>query len=202
MPSRLPAALRPGPIALIALLLLLPATALAGRWFDLGARKIELVKCGTDSENVEAFPPDAFGVFPAGSWVYEDITEVGCNQIRWPEQVCWNQSHVRSFRVEFNDGGCGCGGYVAIPSTLTLRWDPEVVAARGIPESELRLAYNDPSTRGWRPVEGALPDVENNAFVVPWGGDILGVREYAIVTPAFVPVQSETWSRIKSLLGE
>src|SRR5690348_453778 len=119
-----PAACRPSVLPItavafsVALLFLLPGAASAGRWFDLGARQIELVKCGADTETVEAFPPDAFGVFPPGNWVYEDISEVPCDQLRWPDQVCWNQSHIRSFRVEFNDGGCGCGGYVAVPSTL------------------------------------------------------------------------------------
>jgi hypothetical protein len=184
--------------------LALPPAASGGEWFDLGERRTEFIHCGDDSSatDVEAFPPDAFGVFPLGSWVFEEFREVGCDQLRWPDQVCWNNAHVRSFRIEFNDGGCGCGGYVARPSTLTLAYDPAIVAARGLNEADLRLAYNDPSTRGWRPVLGAIPDVEANTFTVSWGGDILGVREYAIVTSAFVPVVPQTWSRIKSLLGD
>ena len=190
-------------ITLLAIVLAAPrAQAGAGLWFDLGKRQVDTVHCLTDSTSFEAFPPDAFGIFPTGSWVWEDVAEVGCDQVRWPDQVCWAQAPIRAFRVEFNDGGCGCGGYVAIPSTLCLSYDPALVAARGLNEADLRLAYNDPMSRGWRPVEGALPNVEENAFLFPWSGEILRVREYIILPQPFVPVVSQTWSRIKSLLVE
>jgi len=189
--------------ALLGLLLAVtPAHAGAGLWFDLGKRQADPIHCLTDSTTLETFPPDAFGVFPTGSWVWEDVSEVSCDQLRWPEQVCWTGVPIRAFRLEFNDGGCGCGGYVAIPSTIRLGYDPAVVAARGLNESDLRLAYNDPMTRGWRPVEGARPDIEANAFIFPWSGEILGVREFVILPLQFVPVVPQTWSRIKSLRFE
>jgi hypothetical protein len=207
--SRMPMAGRRFPLPLLVLVLTLltvlpalPVHAGAGTWFDLGKRQTDPVPCQTDSTTVESFPPDAFGVFPTGSWVWEDIVEVGCDQLRWSDQVCTGQPPVRAFRIEFSDGGCGCGGYVAIPSTLRLSYDPAVVAARGLDEANLRLAYNDPYTRGWRPVEGALPDLEENAFIFPWSGEILGVREYVILPLQFVPVVPQTWSRIKSLPAE
>lgn len=190
-------------MTLIGLLLLAPqAHAGAGLWFDLGKRQVDRIQSLTDSTASETFPPDAFGVFPIGSWVWEDVSEVSCNQIRWPEQVCWTQTPIRAFRVEFNDGGCGCGGFVAIPSTLRLSYDPALVAARGLNEADLRLAFNDPMSRGWRPVEGALPNIEENAFIFPWSGEILRVREFVILPLQFVPVVPQTWSRIKSLLVE
>ena len=203
-PAPAPPALAPilALMALGLLMLVSSAGAGAGVWFDLGKRQVDQIHCASDSTAFEAFPPDAFGVFPTGSWVWEDIAEVECDQIRWPEQVCWTRLPVRAFRIEFNDGGCGCGGFVAIPSTLRLSYDPAVLAARDLNESDLRLVYNDPSTRGWRPVEGALPNLDENAFIVQWSGEILGVREYVIVPTQFVPVVPRTWSRIKSLLAE
>jgi hypothetical protein len=185
---------------LLGLCLAAPPTH-AGDYLDLGLRAPLTTYCIGDSTTYETFPADAFGVFPPRSWVWQEIVEAPCESLRWPDQVCWNGAAVRSFQIVFNDGGCGCGGFLEKASTLRLSYDPAVVAARGIAESDLRLAYNDPATRGWRPVEGALPDTEANAFVLAWSGEILGAREFAIVTPVFVSVEPTTWSRVKSLLS-
>jgi hypothetical protein len=80
-----------------------------------------------------------------------------------------------------------------------LTYDPSDIALRGLSEEDLRLVFNDPSSRGWRLVAGALPDVARHRFEIPWSGEILGIREYAIVGDAFTPVEPVTWGRIKFL---
>ncbi len=189
-----------------ALLAVLPADVHAGTWFDLGLARHDTLRAEQDPRTLEVFPPSAFGVFPRGSWVWQEINLAPCSELRWPGQVCG--TFVRGFRIEFNDGGCGCGGYVERSSTLRLAWDPAALAERGIPASRLRLVfnynppvsiYNIPGSRAWGPVEGAVPDVVNHWFEIPVAGDILGIREYAIVTDDFVPTLAVTWSRIKSL---
>ena len=56
-------------------------------------------------------------------------------------------------------------------------------------------------TRAWQPVATAERDLDANAFMVTMGGDIIGIREFAIVTDRFVPTIPVTWSGIKRLYG-
>lgn len=191
-----------------ALLLGLPSRAPAGTLFDLGRARSDTLRAEQDPDVREIFPPNAFGLFPVGSFMWEEINVAPVDSLRWPEQV--RPFFLRGFRIDFSDGGCGCGGFVERASTLRLTYNPEELAGRDIAESSLRVAfnYNPPiniynlrGSRAWEPVEGAVPDLLNHRFEIPVSGDILGIREYAIVSDAFVPVEPVTWSRIKTLYG-
>lgn len=186
---------------LAALALAAPARARAQLWFDGGRPDSVIVHAGDDSTCHEVFPPWSMGPLPPRSFVWERIDIVPCAALRWADQVCWNGAFVRGARIEFNDGGCGCGGYVEIPTTLRLTYDRAALAAARIPEESLTLIMNDESSRAWQPVAGARVDVAGGFVEAPALGKILGTREYAIVGPAFTPVRAGTWGGIKALYG-
>lgn len=170
-------------------------------WFDGGRPDTTIVHAANDSTCFESFPPFCMGPLPPRSFVWEKIELVGCRSLRWADQVCWNGSFVRGARIEFNDGGCGCGGYVEIPTTLRLSYDRAVAAAAGIAESSLRLIYNDAESRSWREVPQFEIDAAAGCLTTPVTGKILGIREYAIVGPSFTPVRETTWGSVKRLYG-
>lgn len=171
------------------------------QWFDAGGADSTIVYAPDDTTCFEVFPPGCMGPLPALSFVAEAITLHPCLELRWPGQVCGREGvFVRGFRIVFNDGGCGCGGYVEepVPTTLQLTYDPAIVAAAGLSPGELRLVYNDERTPGWRPVPDFEVAADRNALVARIRGKILGLREYAIVGPGFVPARSTSWSALKS----
>ena len=186
---------------LAAVLLLLPAAARSYTEFDLGRRETVRIAAPNDSTCFEEILPDAFGEFPTGSWVWEEVLEIGCDAVRWPDQVCWNGAFVRGFQIEFNDGGCGCGGFLWTPTTIQFTWTDALLGERGISESALVLVYHDPTSRAWQYVDDATFDIENNRVTLSWDGDILGIRQYAIVTSTFTATVSTTWGGIKARHG-
>jgi hypothetical protein len=176
--------------------------ASAGRWFDLGTRQPVTIEAETDSTCLEMFPPDAFGIFPTGSWVWEEMRELTCGEVRWPDQVCWQGQFVRGVRVEFDDAACGCGGWLELPSQVTLTYSDHDFIPRGISEPGLKIVYNDRFSHAWQEVPGPVThDPDLNRFTVTWKSDILKVRQFAIVTSAFVPTLPTTWGRLKALYG-
>lgn len=193
------------PAALLPFLLLLLALAGAVRparaqlWFDGGRPDTVVVHAAEDSSCFEIFPPWCMGPLPPRSYVWEKIELLPCAELRWADQLCWNGAFVRGARIEFNDGGCGCGGYVEIPTTLRLSYDPATVAALGLVPGELRLIMNDATSRTWLPVEGARVRPDADCLEAPALGKILGSREYAIVGPAFTPTRATTWGGLKAL---
>lgn len=176
----------------------------AETWFDAGSPDTTIVFAPGDSTCWERFPPACMGPLPERSYVAETISFHPCTELRWPGQVCGREGlFVQGFRLFFNDGGCGCGGYVEsnLPTTLHLPYDPAMVAAAGLQAEELRLVYNDERTPGWRLVPEFRVDTGGRAIVAQIRGKILGLREYAIVGPAFVPVAPTSWSWLKTWPG-
>lgn len=198
---------RPRRFAATLLVFLLPLLALAGAarparaqlWFDGGRPDTVVVRAAGDSSCFELFPPWCMGPLPPRSYVWEKIELLPCAELRWADQLCWNGAFVRGARIEFNDGGCGCGGYVEIPTTLRLSYDPAAVAALGLLPGQLRLIMNDATSRAWLPVEGARVRADEACLEAPALGKILGTREYAIVGPAFTPTRATTWGGLKAL---
>lgn len=180
-------------------LLPLAGSSAAGVWFDIGSPDTTYVSASEDAATWERYPPWPFGDFwPPGTLVYEDVSVVACDALRSPDQICGSSKFIRGFQVYFSDGGCGCGGYLAKPTTLRLRYDPAVVAAAGASESELRLLYSDQINYSWTAAEGVVVNAAAHYIEVPWSRNIQGIRQYAIVTPAVTPTLPSTWGRLKA----
>lgn len=170
-------------------------------WFDAGGADTTTVYAPEDSTCWERFPPTCMGPLPERSFVAQTISLSSCAELRWPGQVCGREgSFVRGFRILFNDGGCGCGGYVEpdSPTTLRLSYDPARLPELGLRPGDLQLVYNDERTSGWRPVPEYSLDPSGPALMARIRGKILGLREYAIVGAGFVPATPTTWSALKA----
>lgn len=172
--------------------------ALAGVWFDIGSPDTTYVLANQDAASWERYPPLPFGPYPVGTLVYEDVAAMACEALRNPSQICGSSKFIRGFQVYFSDGGCGCGGFLAKPTTVRLQYDPAVVAAAGATEAELRLLFSDDLNSSWAVAEGAVVKAAGHYVEVPWSRNVLGNRQFAIVTLAVTPTLPSTWGRLKA----
>lgn len=173
--------------------------ASGGVWFDIGSSDTTYVHANGEATSWERYPPQPFGPFPPGTLVYEDISIVPCGELVPAAPTCSPSILIRGFRVFFSDAGCGCGGFLVKPTTLRLRYDAAVVAAAGRTESALRLIFTDEITWTWTLVNGAVVDTAGDFISVSWDRNILGTRQYAIVTHDITPTNQTTWGRLKAI---
>lgn len=160
----------------------LPSIA-QGIWWDIGSGSRVTITCQVDPASAVEFPPYPFGDYwPPGTLVYTELT-----QASHPEFVAVYSSY-------FNDGGCGCGGYLVRPCTFRFHYEDTNLPR---PETQLRL-YREELSR-WALEESSTLDVQANTLTLARSGRILGTLRFAIgfTTPA--PVEAATWGLIKSL---
>lgn len=162
--------------------------------FDIGSPDTTYVRCQSDGMSWEMFPPQAFGSYPPGTYVYASIVKEVCDRSPIPNTECFGW-----FVFYFNDGGCGCGGYLVKPTVLELHYDPAAVAAAGVPESSLRLVGLVSARPAWTEVPGATVDGAAHALRAEETGTIIGNRYYAIVGTRPTAVEHATWGAVKAL---
>jgi len=162
--------------------------------FDIGAPDSTYVRCQSDGVSWEMYPPYAFGPYPAGTIVYASVVKEDCNQTPEPGSTCFGW-----FVCYFNDGGCGCGGYLVKATELKFHYDPSAVAAARVQESALRLLAYGRSGPGWAEVPGSTVDLAAHALRAEETGVIIGNRFYAIVGTPPTAVEPATWSAVKAL---
>jgi len=191
----------PRALAIVAALALalLAVPAHAGAWFDIGGGQSATIYANTAVETHESYAPFAFGPFPAGSLVYEDISVVPCESLGESNQVCGETLFIRGFHCEFYGVSCGCQGALVVPTRLQFNYDPLVVLAAGGEEANLKLLFRDEDLTNWSLVPGAVLDTQAHTFTVAWNRNVLGIREFAILTQDITPVSSDTWGRVKVL---
>jgi len=183
-------------VAAVALLGPLPALA-EGIWFDIGSGQRTYVPCSTDSVGWEYFPPYPFGAyFPPGTLVYGDLYHIPCEGL--PEFDCGSRLLIAGYATYFNDGGCGCGGYLVTTCRLRLHYDEDAVQALGVSESELLLIHYDWNA-GWRQLENVVINAEQDVIEGDVTGVIIGEQIYAITTGIPTPVESTSWGKVKAL---
>ena len=189
-------------VIVVTLLILAAASppSSAGVWFDIGSPDPAYVYANLDPETWELFPPLPFGPFPEGTLVFEEFVVAPCDQLWFPDRVCGPTKFIRGFQLFFNDGGCGCAGYLQKPTTIRLSYDPAVVTSTGFREEDLQVIYMDSfeTTMSWASVDAAVVNAAENYIEFPWYTNILAVRQIAIVTPAFVPVLNSSWGQLKA----
>jgi hypothetical protein len=173
--------------------------AAGGVWFDIGGGQPVTISANSAVETQETYRAFAFGQFPPGSLVFEDISVRGCDALGEPDQICGETRFVRGFELYFYGVSCGCGGALVLPSQLRFGYDPLVVMATRATEENLKLFFRDEDITNWTLVPGAVLDTENNWFTVSWDRSVLGTRQFAILTHDITPVTSNTWGRIKTL---
>jgi hypothetical protein len=183
------------------LALIVPAAPAAGGvWFDIGGGMPVTIYANGSIQTHETYAPFAFGPFPAGSLVFQDISIVPAEALGQPELISGETRFVRGFRCTFSGVSCGCQGALVVPSQLRFAYDPMVVMATGAVETELRLLFRDDvNNPNWTLMPGAVLDAEGDGFTATWSGNVLGVREFAILTQDITPVAAGTWGRLKAL---
>ena len=186
-------------IAAVLALLVPVAPVAAGTWFDIGGGQPATIYSNTAVTTHEVYPPYPFGPFPLGSLVYEDISLVPCESLGESSQVCGETLFIRGFHCEFYGVSCGCQGALVVPTQLTLSYDPLVVLAAGARDSSLKLLFRDEDLTNWSLMPGAVLDTQAHTFTVSWRRNVLGIREFAILTQDITPVSSDTWGRVKVL---
>ena len=181
-------------------LLLTAAPLSAGQWFDIGGGYPVTVPANGALESSETYGAYPFGPqFPVGSWVYEDISVVPCEALGESSQICGETRFIRGFECNFSGVSCGCGGALTIPTQFQFGYDPLVVLAAGAVEEDLKLFFRDEDITSWTPMPGAVLDTQNKRFTVSWNRNVLGTRQFAILTHDITPVSRDTWGRIKTL---
>lgn len=187
------------PIALGAALaaLLAAAPAAAGMWFDIGGGQPVVVYADYTLGSYEAYAPFPFGPFPLGSLVYEDIAVAPCESLGESAQICGETLFIRGFHCEFYGVSCGCQGSLVVPTQLRFSYDPLAVLAAGAEEANLKLMFRDEDITSWTLMPDAVLDTQAHAFTAPWKRNVLGIREYAILTQDITPVSADTWGRVK-----
>jgi hypothetical protein len=174
-----------------------PATG--GVWFDIGGGQPVTVYSNLSVRSFEIYAPFAFGPFPPGSLVYADMTVVPCEQLGESGQICGETRFIRGFRILFSGVSCGCHGSLVVPTQLHFDYDPATVQAAGAQEASLKLFFRDEFTTNWTLMPIVLLDTEAKEIVATWEGNVLGLREFAIMTHDITPVAADTWGRLKTL---
>jgi len=175
-------------------------TVAAGVWFDIGGGYPVSIPANGAVESQETYGAFPFGPsFPIGSLVYEDISIVACEALGDPDQICGETRFIRGFKCYFEGTGCGCGGALVAPTQFRFGYDPLVVLAAGATEENLKLFFRDEDITTWTLMPGAVLDTQNNRFTAPWNRNVLGTRQFAILTHDITPVTRDTWGRIKNL---
>ena len=184
--------------ALAASLIALPAAA--GIWFDIGGGYAVTVPADGAIETRETYAAYPFGPsFPIGSLVYEDIGLRPCDALGNPNDICGETRFVRGFECYFYGVSCGCGGAIVTPTQMRFGYDPLVVLSTGVAEENLKLFFRDEDITSWTLMPGAVLDTQNNWFTATWNRNVLGTRQFAILTQDITPVTTDTWGRIKVL---
>ena len=181
------------------LLALVAAPAGAGLWFDIGGGQPVTVYANTTIETKERYGPFPFGPFPVGSLVFEDISVVPCESLGNSAGMCGETLFIRGFHCVFSGVSCGCQGALVVPTTMQFNYDPLVVLAAGAQEADLRLLFRDEDLQNWQLVPDAVHDTQAHTFTISWNRNVLGIREFAILTQDITPVAADTWGRIKAL---
>lgn len=186
--------------AAVAAVLLAAGPAAAGQWFDIGGGYPVTVPANGATETTETFAAWPFGPeYPPGSWVYEDISVRPCEALGDPDAICGETRFIRGFECTFSGASCGCGGALVAPTQLRFGYDPLVVLAAGGVEANLKLFFRDEFITTWTLMPGAVLDTENHRFTVSWDRNVLGIRQFAILTHDITPVATDSWGRIKAL---
>lgn len=179
--------------------LLAAAGAGAGEWFDIGGGNPVTIYANGDIASRETYAPYPFGLYPLGSLVFEDLKVVPCDELGLANEICGETQFVRGFECYFAGASCGCGGALAVPTQLRFAYDPLVVQATGVPEEQLKLFFRDEDLTAWTLMPNAVLDTENNAITASWNRNVLGTRQFAILTNDITPVAPSSWGRIKTL---
>lgn len=170
-----------------------------GKWFDIGISQ-EVTVPSDDGLAWEYFPPYPFGeTYPPGTLVYARMYPVACEVIPQLYLECETRRFVNAYVGFFNDGGCGCGGYLFKPVTLRIPYDEAVVAGHGVPETQLGVIHYNWDALAWETVPAVRVLPEANAVEFEFAGWILAEHYYVVVAGTPTPVEPATWGRIKAL---
>jgi len=183
----------------VCLLAFAAVPAWAGLWFDVGGGAPVTVYANTTIDTKEYYPAYPFGPFPLGSLVYEDISVRPCDQLGNSNGLCGETIFIRGFHCEFSGVSCGCMGALVVATTMQFNYDPLVVLAAGAQEANLKLLFRDEDLQNWQLVPDAVLDTQAHTFTIPWKRNVLGIREFAILTQDVTPVAAGTWGGIKVL---
>ena len=183
--------------ALGALLFATPVAADA--WFDIGGGQPVTIFATGAPESWEYYPPYPFGPSPPGSLVFEDVSVVPSVALSSPEQISGPTRFIRGFTIYFYGLSCGCGGALAVPTQLRFGYDPALVQAAGTHEADLKLLFNDEDVTNWTLLPAAVVDQANHWITVKWDRNVLGWRQFAILTHDVTPVVPNSWGRLKAL---
>jgi hypothetical protein len=175
------------------------APAGAGLWFDIGGGQPVTVYANSSINTMEHYAAYAFGPFPLGSLVYEDINIVPCESLGNSEGMCGETLFIRGFHCEFAGVSCGCQGALHVPTTMQFDYSPLMVLATGAHEADLKLLFRDEDLQNWQRVPDAVHDTTAHTFTISWNRNVLGIREFAIMTQDITPVAADSWGRIKVL---
>lgn len=179
--------------------LLAAATVVAGEWFDIGGGNPVTIYANGDIASRETYAPFPFGLYPLGSLVFEDLKPVPCDALGLASEICGETQFIRGFECYFAGVSCGCSGALAVPTQLRFAYDPLVVQSTGVPEENLKLFFRDEELTAWTLMPDAVLDTENNVITASWNRNVLGTRQFAILTNDITPVAPSSWGRIKTL---
>lgn len=186
-------------LAIVCLAVLCPlAPAVAGEWFDIGGGTPVTVYAEGQVESRELYAPFPFGLYPLGSMVFLEFKTLPCDALDPDGAICGETQFISGFECNFSGTGCGCSGALAVPTQMRFAYDPLLVQSAGVPEQSLKLFWRDEEQTTWTLMPGAVLDAENNVITTTWNRNVLGRRQFAILTDEITPTALSSWGRIKT----
>lgn len=127
------------------------------------------------------------------------MAQIDCILIPSLSRDCDTTPVVASYVAFFNDGGCGCGGWLQEEATLRIAYDPEVLAELGGTVEQLQIIHYEWEPLEWVALEDIRVDTEAHVIEVDISGWILAEHYYVVTLATPTPVEPSTWGLLKTL---